>query len=645
MNVNLSSYTKTLSKATTNYNIIEFAEKKSCLGINLFPQQKFLLKLFEKIPLDNTEETIAVRDRFGENILYTFTEEGFHDFLFKEGRISLDYPTYMDTPITSVLLSCGRGATKTTTISIYTAYKLYEILNHYCPQDYFNILSHDSIDISIIALGESNALEIFSRLTNLITHAPFFKPHLLEDPLQGELRVWTQADLAKIKGYIANPPAHSNSIKLSAKPCSPSLRGANRAITILEEFAFYNNSPNSSRNLPLDEQIYRAVTPSVARFKHPDGSPFGKVLMISSPSGEFGKFFEEYTSAFTHGAKSALLAMSTPTWYLNPTLSKVFYVSEYTKNPQAYNSEYGAEFQSYENRWLVDDSFIYRAFDTDLPQKKVYGQAGVPHYMGIDAGFSEDGFSIAISHFEQNYIEVSENLMKEAHAYFPEFVAEIEKNEGKIITPKYVLDYYEVFYPGEPPFESYSVLPVDGDGGVVDRVFQCAKRFPIRKGIFDQFSGIVLDEMFKKRGMKFLEMVSVNASVNNDIHKIFNMLLHQNMIKMGYNSELLKELKALKASTIGNGFLRVEHPNGGHDDLYSAISRSLYLCWVYTTKNKGLISNMGLVFKDGSISHGTGMGASARNQRTMDHFKNVHHSGGQASLRDPKNLTPNILRK
>lgn len=642
MSTNLSSFTKTLSKATTNFNIIEFAEKKSCLGIKLFPQQKYLLKLFDKIPLDDKEETIEVRDRFGENVLYTFTEKGFHNFLYNEGRISLDYDTYMNTPITSVLLSCGRGATKTTTISIYTAFKLYEILNHYCPQEYFKILTHDSIDVSIIALGETNAMEIFSRLTNLITHAPFFKPHLLEDPLQGELRIWTQSDLDKIKGYIANPPAHSNSIKLSAKPCSPSLRGANRAITILEEFAFFNNSPNSSRNLPLDEQIYRAVTPSVARFKHPDGTPFGKVLMISSPSGESGKFYEEYKSAFEFGSKSALLALSTPTWYLNPTLSKVFYMSEYTKNPQSYNSEYGAEFQSYENRWLSDDSFIYRSFDTSLDTRKPYGEAGVSHYLGLDAGFSEDGFAIAISHYEPEYVEVSENLMKEAHAYFPDFIKEIEDNGGKIISPKYVLDYYEVFYPGKPPYESYSVLPVDGEGGLVDKVVQCAKRFPIRKGIFDQFSGVVLDQMFKKKGLSFLEMVSVTAAVNNDIHKIFNMLLHQNMLKMGFDKEFLKELKTLKASIIGNGFLRVEHPNGGHDDLYSAVARSLYLCWIYTTKNKGLIANLGISYKD---ILNKGMTGAARDMKTHEYFKNKYHSGGQPSLRDPKNLTPNLLKR
>lgn len=641
MPTNLSSFTKTLSKATTNYNIVEFAEKKSCLGVRLFPQQRFLLKLFDKIPLDNTIKDILVKDRFGEYVLYTFSEIEFYDFLYKEGRISLDYSTYMNTEITSLLLSCGRGATKTTTISLYTAFKLYEILCHYRPQDYFNILAHDSIDVSIIALGESNATEIFSRLTNLITHASFFKPYLLSDPLQGELRIWTQSDLDKIKGFLTNPPAHSNSIKLSAKPCSPGLRGANRAISILEEFAFFNNSPNSSRNIPLDEQIYRAVSPSVARFKHPDGTPFGKVLMISSPAGKNGKFFEEYNNAFSIGAKSAILALSAPTWYLNSNLSKVFYISEYTKNPQAYNSEYGAEFETYENKWLSDDSPIYRSFDTSLEQQKSFGEVGIPYFMGVDAGFSDEGFSIAISHFEAEYVEIKENFMKEVYAYYPELIKQIEKNDGKLITPKYVVDYYNVFYPGKPPYETYKVLPIDGPEGMVDRVFQLAKRFQIRKGIYDQFSGVALQEMFKKKGMHFLEMVNHNASTNNDIHRTFNMLLHQNMIKMGWNKEFFRELKNLKASTVGNGFLRVEHPSGGNDDLYYAVARSLFLAWIFTTKNKGLITNMGLSYKE---SRNLGMGSGARDLKVQEYFKNIRHQN-QYSIRNPKNITPNRLVK
>jgi hypothetical protein len=111
----------------------------------------------------------------------------------------------------------------------------------------------------------------------------------------------------------------------------------------------------------------------------------------------------------------------------------------------------GAEFQSYENRWLVDDSPIYRAIDTSLDPQKAFGDIGVSHYLGMDAGFSEDGFAIAISHYEHEYVEIPENFMKEVHAYYPELIKEIEDNEGKLIKPVYVLDYYEVFYPGKPP--------------------------------------------------------------------------------------------------------------------------------------------------------------------------------------------------
>ncbi len=644
MSTNLSSFTKNLSKVQTNYNIVEFAEKKSCLGIKLFPQQRFLLKLFDKVPLEEKIKDIEVRDKFGENIIEVFSEVGFYDYLYKEGRISLDYNTYMSTDIVSILVAAGRGATKTTTLSLYTAYKLYEILNHYCPQEYFGILSHDSINISIVSISENTAIDLFSRLNNLILNASFFKPYLLTEPLQGELRIWTQADLDKIKGFITNPPAHSNSISVTAKPSSAGLRGANRAISILEEFAFFNNSPNSVRTLPLDEQIYRAVTPSVARFKYPNNTPFGKVLMISSPGGENGKFFEEYKMAFELGAKSSTIAISAPTWTLNPTISKSFFMSEFNKNPQSFASEYGAEFQTYENRWLVDDRPIFRAVDTSLDPKKQFGDFRTQYFLGADPGFSDEGFSIAISHYESEYIEIPENFLKEVYAYFPEYVEEIEQNEGKIISPKYILDYFEVFYPGVYPYENYGVLPVEGENGMIERIVTCAKRFPIRKGFIDHYSGAVLQELLLKRGLKNIEMVNVNATINNDVHKIFNMLLHQYMIKMGHDPLFIKELKALKASIVGNGFLKVTHPTGGNDDLYSAVARSIYLCWLYTTKNKNALSNMGITYKDNKNYGGFDATAAMRGQKVFESMKTNMHSN-QHSLRNPRNMFPNKITR
>jgi hypothetical protein len=124
---------------------------------------------------------------------------------------------------------------------------------------------------------------------------------------------------------------------------------------------------------------------------------------------------------------------------------------------------------------------------------------------------------------------------------------------------------------------------------------------------------------------------------------VFNMLLHQNMIKMGYNADFVKELRNLKAQVVGNGFLRVTHPTGGHDDLYCAVARSLYLSWLYTTKNKGLLSNLGISYKD-SRNQDRGLLSAARGQKVFEHFKNLAHNN-QNSIRNPRNMFPNKITR
>jgi len=639
--LNLSSFTKTFGKNNTKYSIIEFAEKKSCLDIKLLPQQRFLLKIFDKCVLDDTVKDILVKDKFGEHVLFSFTEKGFYEFLYKEGRISLDYDTYMNTDIVSIVLCAGRGATKTTTISLYTAYKLYEILCHYCPQDYFGILSHDSIDISIISLGEANATELFGRLNNLITKASFFKPYILSEPLQGELRIWTQADLDKIKGFLANPPAHSNSLKVSAKPCTPGLRGANRSQVILEEIAFFNNSASSTREIPLDEQIYRAVTPSVARFKYPDNSPFGKVLMISSPGAKTGKFYNAFESAFKLGTKSGSLAIHAPTWYLNSNLSKAFYISEYNSNPKAYQQEYAAEFGNSESTWIPDDRPIFRAFDTSLNQSQPYGRVDHIYFAGFDFAFSGDGSASAISHFEKEYVEIPENFVPEVAAYYPDLMKELEENNGKILSPKYVVDYFEVRYAGQGIYEHYPVMPVEGKDGIIDWVLTLYKRYQIRIGIFDQFSGAVLTEIFQQKGLRSIKQVPHTAQLNDAHYKNFLFLLNSNLLKMAYSPEFMKELKSLRESRVGSGYLKVDHPAGGHNDLFSAVIRSLYLCWAYVTKNKNVISNMGILYSGGDFK--SSILNSGKVARHLENIKNGMHNN-HGSLRNPKNMFPNRMK-
>jgi len=74
------------------------------------PGQKFILKLYYKIPLNDKIKTIIVRDKFNEHILYEFTEQEYLNYLYNEGRCNI---RYIDDKVRNELvLIIGRRGTK-----------------------------------------------------------------------------------------------------------------------------------------------------------------------------------------------------------------------------------------------------------------------------------------------------------------------------------------------------------------------------------------------------------------------------------------------------------------------------------------------------------------------------------------------------
>ena len=110
-------------------DVLTFAESPAFLGIDLFPIQRFILKLIYNIPLsDITDRPIILKDRTGEKIIATFThEQDFMDFLYERGMISTNDPSKLGN-VFEVFLAIGRRGTKTVLISIVGVYELYKLL-------------------------------------------------------------------------------------------------------------------------------------------------------------------------------------------------------------------------------------------------------------------------------------------------------------------------------------------------------------------------------------------------------------------------------------------------------------------------------------------------------------------------------------
>jgi intein/homing endonuclease len=91
------------------FNILDYIESSWGLAMRLYPVQRFLVKLYYFIPLDNTEKTIEIKDMLGTKIQYRFTEQEYLKFLFNEGRCNI---AEVDRERRQLILSIGRRGGK-----------------------------------------------------------------------------------------------------------------------------------------------------------------------------------------------------------------------------------------------------------------------------------------------------------------------------------------------------------------------------------------------------------------------------------------------------------------------------------------------------------------------------------------------------
>lgn len=98
-------------------DIITFAEASWGLNMNLKtgstelrPVQKFILKAYYNLQLDNTQKNIIVRDYLNEVEKYKFTEVEYLNFLYNEGRTNIKEIT--DQIRNELVLVCGRRGGK-----------------------------------------------------------------------------------------------------------------------------------------------------------------------------------------------------------------------------------------------------------------------------------------------------------------------------------------------------------------------------------------------------------------------------------------------------------------------------------------------------------------------------------------------------
>ena len=545
----VSNYVREYTQKNTNdaqiKNIVEYIESDWGLNFSLRPVQKFILKCFYGLDLDKVNKTIKIYDDVKSQLLYEFTEVEYLYYLINEGRINVKEISDIKKHKNTLILVCGRRSGKSLITAGIASYETYKLLNLPCPQETYKIRRNAKISITCVATGKEQAGEVFDEIKSHYNDVPFFKQHLANNAAQ-----WTS-----FKTKYDSKNSLVPSIHVKVKGCqAKGLRGAANYVAIMDEIAHFIQEAKSDAS---DEAVYKAVAPSTATFNNPNNPEKcdGKVIMISSPLGRSGVFWNEYmTNMDSDIEDSGALVIQAPTWEVNPDINASKLKKNKLKDPSSFVCEYGAQFTDTITNWIEDREVLLQCIDEKLKPKEK-GYMGIPHYIGIDLGFSSDGTAIAIGH-------VSE--------------------DGRI-----ELDFHRIIRPDDPNDSDFLNLdlshkkPTLDTEKIVEYIAELGKYFHIKHGIFDQKEGYSFEQSLARRNLKQIRLFQMSEKKKSDMYQKFKRCLMDQKLRLYYDEFMVKELLHLQRKVVGEYLTRVSKPStGGYkDDLSDALVRMVHCAY------------------------------------------------------------------
>ncbi len=611
------------------FNILDYIEQSWGLAMRLYPVQRFLVKLYYFLPLDDQERCIEVPDMFNTRVLYTFTEKEYLAYLYNEGRCNIGE---QDHERRDLLLAIGRRSGKTTLSGVFASYEVYRLLNLHNPQAFYGLPNGNRIQLISVATDKDQAGLLFNEVTSHLAKCEYFKPFIANNTLS-HIQFRTPYDIQKYGPTTRHQDGKFVSfngkctLRVTFKSCiAKGLRGSGNIVVILDEMAHFKDGGQSSA-----KDIYDAVTPSTAAFSPKDpanpSKPIGpveaRVICISSPLNKQGKFYELFHLAMAKGQGAEnLLAIQAPTWEVNPTLPSSYYRRKYHEDPATFMTEHGAQFSDRVRGWIERESDLVSCINP-AHRPKEQGAARAPHQMGIDIGLIGDGSAVAITHVENN--------------------------------SRIVLDYHEAWYAGVDWRETNPHLgmnyPTDYARRLADVerldfdeiarwILVLSKKFYITDGLFDRWNGIPLEQALIKSGFKQFRSEFFTRDQTSKMYQAVKMLLFDEKIMLydwpipegSKHSPFIAELLDLQAQQMSKNIVLVAAPEttGHHDDMSDAFVRAAWLSAERLTNTKLVL---------GASPTGLAIPAQFR-QATVAHYQlaRARKHGGFTERTVPKNI-------
>lgn len=326
------------------------------LKINLYPVQKFIVKLYYGLKLDDERSSIVVTDRFREREIGRFTEAGYLAYLHREGRCNVSPEDILEDRARGrvrrhlvrrrLVLSAGRLGGSSTLSSIFAAYELYRLLAMGDPHAYFGLSQESPIQLLVVSTGKGQAGVLHNDTSSRITKSEYFRPFIVGNMVE-RFDFRTPAGLEEFGGSPTNDKAR---LRMSFKAAvAHGLQGPPTHTVILDGMAHFQRDGHL-----CDKEVYDQIAPSTLAFSPKDPNdgdvPIGgvesRIFCISSPLNKVGKFYDLFRLGMgpNNPGWDSILAIRVPTWEMNPAIPSQFLREKYNEDPEVFKREYGAEF-------------------------------------------------------------------------------------------------------------------------------------------------------------------------------------------------------------------------------------------------------------------------------------------------------------
>jgi hypothetical protein len=480
----------------------------------------------------------------------------------------------------------GRRAGKSEVVAGCGGFKLYLLLNHKSPQEYFGLVPNSHIDFTFLAQDDSGSSRLYDKLREGVNRAPFFGPYL-KSSSGSRLDFITEAD----RGKRDITPT----INCESRPCTTNAtRSPSNVFLALDEFAHFRSEKGST-----SDEVYGAATPSCANFHHAellDGTWISKetqalleskdyrefqdslILSISSPWTKVGKMYDLHRLALDKGESSDTFTMRVSTAEMNPGILPKFLRGAYEENPLTFRAEYGGQFLDSSESY-VTESQIRACTDVQYTEepfpKPILSTArlnltsfhpsciGRRYFWGVDLGMMNNATAVAIGHLEHRG---GKNRMMVG-----------EKFEGPGVP----------ILPGITKYVGYKALPIDD---IIQWLRALNRVMPCFRGATDQHGGQQLIQNLELNDIKHVELVNITTAINSQMAFALKGYIDNLRCRFPFVPKFMDELRLVEAEFVGNYQIRVQAPEerGATDDMCDAVEEVAYVAQKWLIEEGGL---------------------------------------------------------